>query len=121
MRKVLLMTAAAAFAFGFVASVNAQTRTVIIGGSTSVGAGGSLNGGGTTTTSGTTFGGSGSTAFGGGAGVSSGAGYGKFVFGGAKTSGAVSGSTYQTSSTNGTALAGSYSTSNVGVCAGPGC
>jgi hypothetical protein len=124
MRKILFAAVAAMAVGGFAAGANAWTLpsgTLIIGGSTSQGGGHSESGGATTTSSGTTFGGAGTTfnsfktfetsgpSLSDGFGVKS------------ATSGLVTGSSYQTSSTNGPAGAGSRSQSGVTVCAGPTC
>ena len=128
--KTLLLAAAAAFVFGGVAIQHAQAHTsslplfssvVINGGSQSVGGGKSGSGGASTSSSGTTFGGT----------ATNGAKTSNFETSGPShsdgnkiasfSSGSVTGSTTQASSTNGPAKSGSSSASVVTVCAGVAC
>jgi hypothetical protein len=124
MRKLLLAAAAVALTGGVAIDQahawgwQPQAFVGIQGGSTSIGAGASQSGGATTTSSGTTYGGSGSNSVKSGNFESNGP---HLADGGFKSShsfGSVSGSTRQSSSTNGSAISGSYSTSGVTVCAG---
>jgi hypothetical protein len=122
MRKLLFAAVAAMAVGGFTANANAWTLpTFIQGGSGSSGGGHSESGGATTTTSGSTFGGAGSTFNSFGSFETSGPSLSDGFGGKSATSGLVTGSTYQSSSTNGPAGAGSHSGSQVGVCAGPAC
>jgi hypothetical protein len=125
MRKILFAAVAALALGGFTAGAHAWTLpnigTGLVGASSSGGGGHSESGGATTTSSGTTFGGAGSTfnsfktyetsgpSLSDGFGMKMG------------TTGSLFGSSYQTSSTNGPAGAGSHSSSGVTVCAGPAC
>lgn len=128
MKNLLLAAAAVVMVGGFAMQAQAnhtppalKSAVVIQGGSSSHGGGSSQSGGATTTTSGTTFGGSATN----GLKTSTYETNGPSLSDGSKTSsfssGLVVGSTYQTSSTNGAAHAGSGSTSGVVVCAGLGC